>query len=270
MNIDLRYTHHMNITQQHIDALIDLTDTSSKAIIEIYNADTAVVEYKTDNSPLTQADTASHDIIVSGLQRLFPEIPVVSEEGSEADNQQLIANPLFWLVDPIDGTQDFVNRTGDFCIALALVQNSTPVFGFVAAPTYDTIYFGGPSYGSFKKVGTAQPQPIHVSRLDPHVIAMSRSHAIAETKEYIEKHYPNAELKQIGSMLKQMKLAEGEVDIYPAIGQPLHLWDAAAGQAIIEGAGGTMTKLDGSPLDFTRSDLLVGDFIARGFDQSAE
>jgi 3'(2'), 5'-bisphosphate nucleotidase len=253
----------MEITEKNLNDLLALTKKASDAIMEIYNSNTAVVEYKSDNSPLTQADKASHEIIVSGLKSLFPDIPVVSEEGSQEENQILVKQPIFWLVDPIDGTQDFVNRTGEFCIAIALVENNTPTFGFVVAPTLDTIYYGGKLGGSFKKVGNADAQPIHTKWLSPHVVAISRTHLIPETEAYITDHYPDASMQKIGSMLKQMKLAEGEVDIYPAINQPLHLWDAAAGNAIIEGAGGMMTRLNGSPLDYSRADLHVGNFIAK-------
>lgn len=253
----------MNISDKNLNDLLTLTKKASDAIMEIYNSNTTVIEYKSDNSPLTQADKASHEIIVSGLKELFPDIPVVSEEGNQEENQALVKSPRFWLVDPIDGIQDFVNRTGDFCIAIGLVENNKPSFGFVVAPTYDTVYYGGPEIGSFKKVGDEDPQRIQVKVLGEHVVAVSRTHTIEATEAFIKKHYPDAELRKLGSMLKQVKLAEGEIDVYPAIDQPLHLWDAAAGNAIIEGAGGFMTTPDGWPLDYSRQDLKIGDFVAR-------
>lgn len=253
----------MEITEKNLNDLLSLTKKASDAIMEIYNSNTAIVEYKSDNSPLTQADKASHEIIVSGLKELFPDIPVVSEEGSQEENRKLVKQPCFWLVDPIDGTQDFVNHTGDFCIAIGLIENNKPIFGFVVAPTFDTVYYGGPQIGSFKRIGGGEPQAIRVKNLVKHVVAVSRTHIIETTEAYIREHYPDVELRKLGSMLKQVKLAEGEVDVYPAIDQPLHLWDAAAGNAIIEGAGGFMTKPDGSPLDYGRSSLKIGDFVAR-------
>lgn len=253
----------MEITEQNLNDLLSLTKKASDAIMEIYNSNTTVVEYKSDNSPLTQADKASHEIIVKGLKELFPDIPVVSEEGSQEENQELIKQPRFWLVDPIDGTQDFVNRTGDFCIAIGLIEDNKPSFGFVVAPTFDTVYYGGPEIGSFKKIGNNEPQTIRVKDLGRHVIAISRTHVVEATEKYITDHYNDFETRKLGSMLKQVKLADGEVDVYPAIDQPLHLWDAAAGNAIIEGAGGFMTKPDGSPLDYSRPDLKIGDFVAR-------
>lgn len=253
----------MHITEQNLKDLLRLTSQASSAIMEIYDSNSTIVEYKADNSPLTQADKASHEIIVEGLRELFPDIPVVSEEGSEEENASLVRSPLFWLVDPIDGTSDFVKRTGEFCIAIGLIENNKPVFGFVAAPTFGTVYYGGPEIGSFKKVGDQNAEQIHAQTLHPHVAAISRSHVSEVTQSFIKERWPGAELRQLGSMLKQMKIAEGEVDVYPTISQPLHLWDAAAGNAIIEGAGGYMTSLDGSPLDYSRSDLMIGDFVAR-------
>ncbi len=253
----------MHITEQNLSELLDLTKKASDAIMNIYNSNSTVVEYKADKSPLTQADKASHEIIVNGLKILFPDTPVISEEGDEAENQKLVISPRFWLVDPIDGTKDFVNRTGEFCIAIGLIENNKPIFGFVCAPTLNTVYYGGPEMGSYKKVGDAAPQPIHVNTLTPHVVGISRSHISEVTKSFIDTHWPGSELMQLGSMLKQVKLAEGEIDIYPTIDQPLHLWDAAAGNAIIEGAGGFMTKPDGLPLDYSTKDLKIGDFVAR-------
>ncbi|MFZ1301163.1 MAG: 3'(2'),5'-bisphosphate nucleotidase CysQ [Candidatus Microsaccharimonas sp.] len=255
---------YMNITQETINALLSIVKEANAAIIEVYNNHSAVVEIKADNSPLTQADKASHTIITKALTELFPEISVISEEGSEAENSAIVTQPAYWIVDPIDGTQDFVNRTGEFCIAIGLVDGDKPSFGFVSAPTMDTVYYGGPTMGSFKKVGDAEPEQIYASVLNPHVVAISRSHISEVTEKYITDNYPGAELKKLGSMLKQVALADGKVDVYPVISQPLHLWDVAAGQAIIEGAGGSVKRLDGTAINWHETaDFKVGDFIAK-------
>ena len=253
----------MNITDTNIKDLTALVQKASLAIMDIYNSNSAVVEWKSDKTPLTQADKHAHEIIVEGLGRLFPEIPVVSEEGSEEESAKLVSEPRFWLVDPIDGTREFVDRTGEFCIAIGLIEDNKPTFGFVVAPTLDTIYYGGPAMGSYKKVGGAEPEQIRTKNLSPDVVAVSRSHPNNATLNFIESNYPEATRRTLGSMLKQMKLAEGEASVYPSISQPLHLWDAAAGNAIIEGAGGVMTRPDGSPLDYSVPSLKTGDFIAR-------
>lgn len=252
------------ITPEIIDSLRGIANEASRAIMEIYDTHSAVVEIKADNSPLTQADKASHLIITTALKQLFPHIPVISEEGSEEENREHLKQPAYWIVDPIDGTQDFVHRTGEFCIAIGLVDGDRPTFGLVAAPTLDTVYYGGPEMGSFKKVGDGPALPIHTNELDPHVVAISRTHTIEATERYINEYYPTARHRKLGSMLKQMALASGEVDVYPVIGQPLHLWDVAAGQAVIEGAGGSLRRPDGSDIQWHETTgFKVGDFIAR-------
>lgn len=253
----------MEITESHLHSMLSLTKKASKAIMNIYNSETTTVEYKSDNSPLTQADKASHEIIVKGLKELFPATPVLSEEGNLDEIAKLVTSPTFWLVDPIDGTQEFVNRNGEFCIAIGLIENNKPVFGFVSAPTLDTVYYGGLGYGSFKKTGDNPPIRIYVKNLVPHIAAVSRSHPSKETIQFLEELVPGAEQKPLGSMLKQMELAEGKIDVYASIDQPLKLWDAAAGNAIIEGAGGYMTRPDGTSLNYSNPNLLIGDFIAR-------
>jgi 3'(2'), 5'-bisphosphate nucleotidase len=259
----------MEMTESHIQDLLSLIKEASDAIMAIYNSNTTVVEYKSDTTPLTQADKASHEIIVSGLKRLFPDIPVMSEEGNLDESSQVLKSPVFWLVDPIDGTLEFVNRNGEFCIAIGLIENNKPSFGFVSAPTVETVYYGGLAGGSFKKVGDNTPTPIHVKNLNPHVVAISRSHPSEETVRYIEEHLPGSVQKTLGSMLKQTELAEGKVDVYASIEIPLKLWDAAAGNAIIEGAGGYMSRPDGTPLDYTNPSLRIGSFVARASDYLA-
>ena len=254
----------MNIIQEDINGLLSVVENANSAIMEIYNNNSAIVEIKEDNSPLTQADIASHHIITKALAELFPSIPVISEEGSETENLEIVGQSTYWIIDPLDGTQDFVNRTGDFCIAIGLVADGRPIFGLVSAPTMDTVYYGGPLMGSYKKVGNAEAEQIHTSLLNPHVVAISRSHTSEVTEQYIRDNYPGATLKKLGSMLKQVALAEGKLDIYPVIDQKLNLWDVAAGQAIIEGAGGSLRRFDGASINWNETvDFKVGDFIAK-------
>lgn len=254
----------MNITSETVDTLLRIVKEASASVMEVYDTNSAVVEIKADNSPLTQADKASHVIITTALKKLFPDVPVVSEEGHEEENRESLKQQTYWIVDPIDGTQDFVNRTGEFCIAIGLVDGERPMFGIVAAPTLDTIYYGGPQMGSFKKIGVTDAVQIHTMELEPHIVAISRTHTVEVTEKHISEHYPTAERRKLGSMLKQMALASGEVDVYPVIGQPLHLWDLAAGQAIIEGAGGIVLRPDSSEINWHETaDFKVGNFIAR-------
>lgn len=133
----------MEVTEFSLQSLLSLTHTASKATMEIYNTNTTVVVYKSDNYPLTQADKASHEIIVNGLRMLFPDIPVIGEKEDLAETPKLVNSPAFWQVDLIDGTQEFVNRNGEFCITIGLIENNKPTFGFASAPTIDTVYYGG-------------------------------------------------------------------------------------------------------------------------------
>lgn len=254
----------MNVTPETVNSLLPMIKRANAAIMEIYDTNTAIVEVKADNSPLTQADKASHRIITKALTELFPGVPVISEEGDKEENLVNVKQATYWIVDPIDGTQDFVKRTGEFCVAIGLVDGTKPKFGLVSAPTFDTIYYGGPEMGSFKKIGSGEPEQIRTKELNPHIVAISRTHVIEATEQYITENYATAQRRKLGSMLKQMALASGEVDVYPVIDQPLHLWDVAAGQAIIEGAGGSINRPDGSSINWHETtDFKVGDFIAK-------
>src|SRR5437763_14662778 len=146
----------------HLSELLGVVHEADKAVMDVYHSHSAVVETKTDNSPVTQADIASHHILTSGIKRLFPNIPIVSEEGDLQENRQTVKQQQFWLIDPLDGTNEFLARTGHFTICAALIEDDTPSFGVVSAPALGITYFGGPVYGSFKKVGNAEPAPIDV------------------------------------------------------------------------------------------------------------
>ena len=252
----------MNI-KEHLDDLLALVRRADRAIMDIYGTDFAVVEMKSeDNSPLTQADLASNEIITKGLAELFPDIPVVSEEGDKEQNKQTVQGGTFWLVDPLDGTREFVARSGQFCVAIALIVEGRPQFGLFSIPTTNTVYYGGPDMGSYRKVGDDAPEPIRVATTPTNIVLGSRIDQGGPAADYITEHYSDHELVSIGSMLKYALIAEGKADVYPCIGRPLKLWDVASGQAVIEGAGGTVTRPDGSPIDYHNQTLLAGDFIA--------
>lgn len=251
----------MNI-QDYISNLIDVVRTANQAILDVYHSDFNV-EIKSDHSPLTLADKASHKIIMARLNELTPNIPVISEEGDEQFNKQSVMSDTFWLVDPLDGTREFVARSGQFCVAIALIQNGRPQFGMFSVPTMDTIYYGGINMGSFKKTRDQTTEQIHVSHERTGIVLGSRMDQGGPTGEYIAIHYSDYELQSIGSMLKYALIAEGGADAYPCIDRPLKLWDVASGQAVIEGAGGYVTRPDGSAIDYRNSTLLAGDFVAR-------
>lgn len=247
---------------KHIPALLRLVQQADTAIMKVYNAHSAVVSIKSDNTPITQADVASHKILTEGLKQLFPTTPIISEEGDEQENKKLIQQDAFWLIDPIDGTKEFIKRLGDFTVCLALVENGVPTFGIISAPVHSVVYFGGPSMGSYKQEPGKPAMQIHVSDKKLGVALTSRSNKDPVTEAYIAKHFPGVRMMEVGSQLKLPLIAEGRADAYPRIGSTMHPWDLAAGEAILVGAGGKVTTPDGAPINYQSPDFQVGDFVA--------
>jgi 3'(2'), 5'-bisphosphate nucleotidase len=227
--------------------VIALARQAGDAILRIYGQDFSV-DHKDDQSPLTEADLASHRVIAEGLSRLTPDIPVMSEESATIPWEERRRWQRFWLVDPLDGTKEFVKRNGEFTVNIALVEGHHPVLGVVHVPVTGVTYFGEPDMGAFRKTGDQPAEPIHVTAMlkgTPRVVG-SRSHAGEGLKRFLE-NLGNHELVSMGSSLKLCLVAEGKADIYPRLG-PTSEWDTAAAQAVVEAAGGrvtdtTMTRL---------------------------
>jgi len=248
-------------------ALMPTVDRAGAAIMQIY-AGAFAVERKADDSPLTLADLESQRIIMETLRALTPEIPVLSEECAQAPWAERQRWRELWVVDPLDGTREFVKRNGEFTINIALVVDHEPVLGIVAAPATGLVYWGAAGVGAFTAHRGATPAAIHVAA--PHAplrVVGSRSHASSATTGYLTRLGPHA-TTGIGSSLKFCLLAEGKADLYVRFG-PTSEWDTAAGQALLEAAGGHVTRLDGRRLLYNcRETLLNGDFVAFG-DPSA-
>jgi 3'(2'), 5'-bisphosphate nucleotidase len=249
--------------ETHLSALLSMVHEAAKAVMGVYDSHNAIVEMKADNSPVTQADIASHTILTTGLTRLFPHIPLVSEEGDIQESRQVVQQAQFWLIDPLDGTKEFLARTDQFTICVGLIEDNIPSFGVVFAPALGITYYGGPTYGSFKQAGNGQLVPIHVAKQRTGVVLRSRSGFNHETRAYVEQHYPEHEVRAVGSQLKLPQIAEGLADAYPRINNQMHLWDIAAGHAILVGAGGSVKRPGGSPIDYHSPNLLAGDFVAK-------
>lgn len=224
-------------------ALIEVAREAGAAINKVYE-DTAQfeqVEYKNDDSPLTIADQKSHDIIFNRLQQMYPDIPVISEEGPAFDLQERKLWHTFWLVDPLDGTKEFLKRNGEFTVNIALIENNHPVFGVIYAPALDLLYYNT-NQGAFKLKDHESPEAISTRLHEDNLIAIgSRSHSGNEDENFL-KNYKIAENKSIGSSLKFCLVAEGGADIYFR-GKPTMEWDTAAGHAILEAAGGKVKNL---------------------------
>ncbi len=233
-------------------------------IMDIYQSGDYGVQTKSDESPLTKADKAAHNAIVSKLQSITPNIPIISEEDTTSQSQAN-ANPTFWLVDPLDGTKEFIQQTGEFTVNIALIHNGIPVFGIVGIPAQDLIYWGGMGLGAFRATSTKLDTEITELRCrSQHAlirVVASKSHMNEETQSFISA-LGETELVQAGSSLKFLKIAENEADIYPRLG-PTCEWDTAAAQAVLEGAGGVVTQLCGKPMRYGKDNPLNPYFVAR-------
>ena len=245
------------------EACIELAREAGAAIMQIYAQDFAV-ESKSDDSPLTAADLASHRIICAGLSALAPEVPVLSEESADIAWDERRRWSSYWLVDPLDGTREFVKKNGEFTVNIALIDDGAPVLGVVYAPALNYLAHAERGVGAFVRDGSAdvalmtqQPAPT------PLRVAASRSHLDARTAAALEKMGATERIG-MGSSLKFCRIAEGRIDVYPRFG-PTSEWDTAAGQCVVEAAGGAVLRLDGTVLRYnSKESLLNPDFIVLG------
>ena len=246
-----------------IEDIRQIAAEAGKAIMKTYDGP-AEIESKEDDSPLTQADRAAHDCIVTALTQLTPDIPVLSEESEGIPTEERLGWERFWLVDPLDGTKEFIKKTGQFTVNIALIENGEPTLGVVLAPASDLEYFASRGNGAFKRLGQAEPLPIHVSEADKARlrIVASRDHAGPKVASMLE-NLPDAELVSMGSSLKFCLVAEGAADLYPRF-VPTMEWDTGAAQCILEEAGGAVCTLDGYRLAYGREDLRNPAIIAAG------
>jgi len=239
-----------------MEALLELARKAGAAILEIYNTDFSVTG-KADNTPLTEADLAAHRLIVSTLQRLTPDIPVLSEESTSIPFETRRTWQSYWLIDPLDGTKEFVKRNGEFTVNIALIEDHLPTLGVIYAPVIDKLYYGVVAEGAWMKEGKAKATAIRVAakRRDPILVAGSRSHASESLKHFLH-NLGEHELLSMGSSLKSCLVAEGKADLYPRLGLTSE-WDTGAAQAIVEAAGGRITMLDMQPLRYNTKDSLL-------------
>ena len=246
------------------EEIISLSTLAGNAILEIYNKNefSGSIDYKADHSPLTIADRIAHQILSNGLQSLYPDIPLISEEGNLPDFDIRKNWDFFWLVDPLDGTKEFIKRNGEFTVNIALIHLDTPVFGCIYVPVTGITYYGSKDEGAFK-IAKGKTQRIGVSKKTEELTSIgSRSHGTDYEKEVLEK-LPVAHTKTAGSSLKFCLVAEGAAEIYLREG-PTMEWDTAAGQAIAESAGGRVTLLNGERFMYNKNSLLNPGFVCNG------
>ena len=246
------------------EGIIAIARDAARAIMQVYEGEFAV-QHKDDDSPLTAADLASHRCIVAGLERLAPGIPILSEESAQEVPAQVRRQwSRMWLVDPLDGTREFVKRNGEFTVNIALVDDGVPVLAVVQAPVTGQLWHGQAGRGAFRREGTqdvaiASRRPAR----PPLRVAASRSHRDARTEAVLAR-MGEIEPVGVGSSLKFCRLAEGSMDAYPRFG-PTSEWDTAAGQSVLEAAGGVVLDPQGRPLRYNqRETILNGAFLALG------
>lgn len=256
----------MNLTKL-VKEVIEISKKAGLEIIKIYDAQNFEVQYKNDDSPLTIADQTSNALIVHELSKLTPHIPVISEEGIHLPYAERQHFDYFWLVDPLDGTKEFVARNGEFAVNIALVHRCQPVLGVVYVPYTEGVYFAVKNEGAFK-IEKGQQHKLTCSSFNTHDsnlrIPVSRSYLNDTTKNLIAQNFIDPILIERGSALKFLDIAAGIADIYPRIGTTME-WDTAAPQIIIEEAGGELLHLDTRrPLVYNKESLKNPDFLAMG------
>ena len=252
-----------------LEFLTETAREAGRAILEVYRTDFDV-ESKSDDSPLTEADLRAHRIITGRLAERYPDTPILSEESSEqAGYEERRTWKSYFLVDPLDGTKEFVKRNGQFTVNIALIEDGRPTAGVVYAPHLDWLYYGAEGIGAFKAEGSGEPV-----RLAPNgpatpgklTIVGSRSHPTPEMEAFVEeqrKAHGEVEFIAMGSSLKLCVIAEGKADIYPRFG-PTMEWDTAAADAVVRAAGRRVTKHDSDEaLPYNKENLLNGWFVAR-------
>lgn len=250
-----------------LNTIIEISRNAGSAIMGIYqNEDfSSVVDFKEDNSPLTLADKASHEVIMEGLKKYFPDMPVISEEGKDVPYEERSRWNEYWLVDPLDGTKEFIKRNGEFTVNIALIRNGEAVAGVVYVPAKDILYYGSREDGAYKVEGDWQQRLSVNGKKDSGLVAVrSKSHANPEEEEVLAK-YGVTDSISVGSSLKFCMVAEGKADIYYRHG-PTMEWDTAAGHAVAEAAGGSvLIKTGPEPFRYNKENLLNTSFLCTGW-----
>jgi len=252
----------MNLDQL-VEPITELAIEAGNAILTVYATDFDV-ESKSDESPLTQADLASHNCIVAGLKALTPDIPIISEEDGLPAFDVRSEWSRYWLIDPLDGTKEFVNRNGEFTVNIALIDNNRPILGVVHVPVQEKTYIGCEGRGSeLRADGATKAISVGSGSSQPVRIVGSRSHRGTSLDAFLSR-LDDHDMVAMGSSLKFCTVAEGNADLYPRLG-PTSEWDTAAAQAVVEQAGGQVLELDGKPLSYNKKeDILNPWFVVIG------
>ena len=258
----------LNLDTQQLEKLclecVNIARDAGEAILSIYDTD-FTVEEKADRSPLTDADLASHNLIIERLTALTPDIPVLSEESPKLSFEERFSWQTYWLVDPLDGTREFVKRNGEFTVNIALIHQHQSIVGVINVPVPGVDYYAWHGGGCFKAENKGEAKAIAVKKLDDTqlIIAGSRSHGSEMMQQYMANlgtKWDDVKKLSMGSSLKFCLVAEGSSDLYPRLG-PTSEWDSAAAHCIVVQAGGYITKTDMSPLEYNTKDSLLNPFF---------
>lgn len=248
-----------------LSKIVSLAKQAGRQILSIYHSD-FTVEYKADQSPVTTADMVAHNTIYHALKHLTPEIPILSEELASISFVERQRWHRYWLIDPLDGTKEFMDKNGEFTINIALIENHVPMLGVVYAPAFDFCYFAGTNQGAFKQIAEQNAELLQASLWKKNssiIIAVSRRHGTDLIQDFCNQ-FPALSLIRCGSALKFCWLAEGFADIYPRL-SPTSEWDTAAGQCILREAGGSLIDAQGQILRYnTKPSLRNLPFLAVG------
>ena len=248
------------LNKERIQSVIEIANLAGDAIMDIYNTGFDY-ELKDDSSPLTKADLAANKIIISELKKLDSSYPIISEESSYIEFKERSSWERYWLVDPLDGTKEFLKKNGQFTVNIALIEKNRPIFGVIRVPAQSKTYWGGIGIGSMKKIDGEEIESINVRNSSPKKIRVisSRSHKNKALNSYLSK-LGSIEEVYIGSSLKFCLLAEGQADFYPRLG-PTSEWDTAAGEAILEFSGGYVLSDTGKKIAYNTSRSLLNPYF---------
>ena len=257
----------MPLSEQYLLEVSNLAISAGHIIMKHYKGDTKVM-IKEDQSPLTNADLDSNNIICSGLSKIDPTIPIVSEE-SFVDWQTRKEWNKYWLIDPLDGTKEFINKNGEFTVNIALIENNKPVLGVIFVPVLSTLYFASQNYGSFKlfcsshlsSLNQSNKIQVNEKKISDHLLVIgSRSHSNEGFNKWVQENITDYEFIKTGSSLKFCRIAEGSADLYPRFG-PTSEWDIAAGHIILMEAGGSIISDDNNEITYNAKENILNPYF---------